>query len=178
MDRFFNKLESGKVVQRHKCVRSVSDLSHPRLTAPSSWTITAHQSMPTISNVFPRSCLLTICVFLPDLFSPKGLKLRQDNDDREAPREDKQTQIAQELAPDCALRVERQTLHRFPKSKAILFGVHTCVDRFPSNAIFTHPVFLFIRYLYPLKDIKAEGQGEALATAVEGLFPEMGFFKS
>ncbi|KAL4926279.1 heme-dependent oxidative N-demethylase family protein [Aspergillus undulatus] len=47
------------------------------------------------------------------------------------------------------LRCERQTLHRLPKSKALLFGFHT--------------------YTYPLSDIKEEGLGEKLATAIEGL---------
>ncbi|KAL4938197.1 hypothetical protein BDV06DRAFT_232044 [Aspergillus oleicola] len=47
------------------------------------------------------------------------------------------------------LRCERQTLHRLPKSKALLFGFHT--------------------YTYPLDDIKREGLGEDLATAIEGL---------
>ncbi|KAF3931281.1 hypothetical protein ABW19_dt0203270 [Dactylella cylindrospora] len=45
------------------------------------------------------------------------------------------------------LRVERQTLLRLPKSKAMIFFVKT--------------------YLTPLSEIKAEGQGEALATAIE-----------
>ncbi|KAL4969550.1 heme-dependent oxidative N-demethylase family protein [Aspergillus stella-maris] len=47
------------------------------------------------------------------------------------------------------LRCERQTLHRLPKSKALLFGFHT--------------------YTYPLDDIKQDGLGEELATAIEGL---------
>lgn len=47
------------------------------------------------------------------------------------------------------LRCERQTLHRLPVSKALVFTVHT--------------------YLYPIKQIKDEGSGEDLANAVDGL---------
>ncbi|KAL4949395.1 hypothetical protein BDW69DRAFT_198136 [Aspergillus filifer] len=47
------------------------------------------------------------------------------------------------------LRCERQTLHRLPRSKALLFGFHT--------------------YTYPLEDIKREGLGEELAVAIDGL---------
>ncbi|KAL4795562.1 hypothetical protein BDV19DRAFT_389156 [Aspergillus venezuelensis] len=47
------------------------------------------------------------------------------------------------------LRCERQTLHRLPKTKALLFGFHT--------------------YTYPLDDVKREGLGEELAAAIEGL---------
>lgn len=47
------------------------------------------------------------------------------------------------------LRCERQTLHRLPGSRALLFGFHT--------------------YAYPLEDIKAEGLGEELAVAIDGL---------
>lgn len=59
------------------------------------------------------------------------------------------------------LRCERQTLHRLPKSKALVFAFHT--------------------YLYPIKQIKEEGRGEDLATAVDGLkagnVPQMHFYK-
>jgi hypothetical protein len=47
------------------------------------------------------------------------------------------------------LRCERQTLHRLPVSGAIVFAFHT--------------------YLYPIRDIKAEGSGEDLAQAIDGL---------
>lgn len=49
----------------------------------------------------------------------------------------------------CFLRCERQTLHRLPHSRAIVFAFKT--------------------YLYPLEQVKAEGLGEQLATAIEGL---------
>ncbi|CBF83819.1 heme-dependent oxidative N-demethylase family protein [Aspergillus nidulans FGSC A4] len=50
---------------------------------------------------------------------------------------------------DTFLRCERQTLHRLPNSKALLFAFHT--------------------YTYPLKDVKEEGLGEELAIAIDGL---------
>ncbi|KAJ5185357.1 Protein of unknown function DUF3445 [Penicillium cf. griseofulvum] len=47
------------------------------------------------------------------------------------------------------LRCERQTLHRLPVSKALVFTVHT--------------------YVYPIRQIKNEGSGEDLANAIDGL---------
>jgi len=61
--------------------------------------------------------------------------------------------VVQELGqidPDNTyIRSERQTLHRLPKSKAVVFGFHT--------------------YLYPLRRIKEEGGGEEFIDAIEGL---------
>ncbi|KAL3493645.1 hypothetical protein BJX62DRAFT_71063 [Aspergillus germanicus] len=50
---------------------------------------------------------------------------------------------------DTYLRCERQTLHRLPKSKALVFSFHT--------------------YTYPIKDIRDEGSGEEMAVAIDGL---------
>jgi hypothetical protein len=47
------------------------------------------------------------------------------------------------------LRCERQMLHRLPNTKAIIFSFKT--------------------YMYPIKEIKDEGLGEELASAIEGL---------
>ncbi|KIW12513.1 hypothetical protein PV08_09790 [Exophiala spinifera] len=59
------------------------------------------------------------------------------------------------------MRCERQTLHRLPKSKALVFAFHT--------------------YLYPIEQIKKEGGGEDLANAIDGLkmgnVPAMHFYK-
>lgn len=59
------------------------------------------------------------------------------------------------------VRCERQTLHRLPESKALVFAFKT--------------------YLYPIKDIKDEGLGEELAQAIDGLkdgnVPAMHFYK-
>lgn len=59
------------------------------------------------------------------------------------------------------LRTERQTLHRLPKSKTLVFAFKT--------------------YTYPIQQIKDEGSGEALAEAIDGLkggnVPGMHFYK-
>ncbi|KAL1987915.1 hypothetical protein VTN96DRAFT_1899 [Rasamsonia emersonii] len=59
------------------------------------------------------------------------------------------------------LRCERQTLHRLPRSKALVFAFHT--------------------YTYPIREIKEEGLGEELATAIDGLkegsTPQIHFYK-
>ncbi|MCJ1250450.1 hypothetical protein MMC30_007678 [Trapelia coarctata] len=59
------------------------------------------------------------------------------------------------------LRTERQHVFRLPRTGAIVFAFKT--------------------YLYPLADVKVEGNGEALAAAVEGLktgnVPEMARYK-
>ncbi|PYH33533.1 heme-dependent oxidative N-demethylase family protein [Aspergillus neoniger CBS 115656] len=47
------------------------------------------------------------------------------------------------------LRCERQTLHRLPKTKALVFTFHT--------------------YTYPIRETKEEGLGEELALAIDGL---------
>lgn len=47
------------------------------------------------------------------------------------------------------MRCERQTLHRLPRSNAIVFAFHT--------------------YLYSLQDVKEDGSGEDLAVAIDGL---------
>ncbi|OCT46961.1 hypothetical protein CLCR_02451 [Cladophialophora carrionii] len=59
------------------------------------------------------------------------------------------------------LRCERQTLHRLPKTKALVFAFKT--------------------YMYPIKDLKNEGRGEEVAEAIDGLkegsTPQMHFYK-
>ena len=59
------------------------------------------------------------------------------------------------------VRCERQTLHRLPKSKALVFAFKT--------------------YMYPINEIKEEGKGEELAEAIDGLkagnVPQMHFYK-
>jgi len=59
------------------------------------------------------------------------------------------------------LRCERQTLHRLPRTKALVFAFKT--------------------YMYPIAEIKEEGLGEELAQAIDGLkegsVPGMHFYK-
>ncbi|RMZ72860.1 HRQ family 2 [Pyrenophora seminiperda CCB06] len=60
-----------------------------------------------------------------------------------------------------SLRCERQTLHRLPVSGAVVFAFKT--------------------YMYPVRLIRDEGSGEALAEAIDGLglgsVPDMRFYK-
>jgi hypothetical protein len=72
-----------------------------------------------------------------------------------------QAQQAQVCIEDCRLRSERQSLFRLPKTGAVIFSFKT--------------------YLYTLAEIKASGQAEALADAIEGLgrgnVPEFRYYK-
>ncbi|KAK7703974.1 hypothetical protein SLS57_010708 [Botryosphaeria dothidea] len=65
-------------------------------------------------------------------------------------------------AEKTVMRCERQTLHRLPENDDCL-------------------IFAFKTYQYPLKQIKEEGSGEALAQAIDGLamgsVPRMAFYK-
>lgn len=82
----------------------------------------------------------------PELFAiPKG------TDSNHAKQGDALVQIKDEdLDPETTvLRCERQTLHRLPKSKTVVFAFKT--------------------YLYPIREIREEGSGEELAVAVDGL---------
>ncbi|KAF9638564.1 hypothetical protein BFW01_g9461 [Lasiodiplodia theobromae] len=74
-----------------------------------------------------------------DPFTPGGTKLYEGDEQPEMEIDIDQVH----------LRSERQVVHRLPKSGAIVFSFKT--------------------YLYPIKDIKAEGLGEELATAIDGL---------
>ncbi|KAF3928829.1 hypothetical protein AA313_de0206903 [Arthrobotrys entomopaga] len=58
---------------------------------------------------------------------------------------------------ECYLRVERQVLLRLPLSRAIVFFVKT--------------------YMTPLSVVKTEGQGEALAAAIEGMPETLAIYK-
>ncbi|KAJ5103593.1 hypothetical protein N7532_004122 [Penicillium argentinense] len=81
-----------------------------------------------------------------DLFAAFGSMYASQNSD---------PQTEQVISPEnlkvdqTVLRCERQTLHRLPQSRALVFAFHT--------------------YTYPLQQIKDEGMGEELATAIEGL---------
>lgn len=59
------------------------------------------------------------------------------------------------------MRVERQIVHRRPYTRAVVFSFKT--------------------YLYPVTSIKAEGSGEGLADAIDGLkggnVPDLYFYK-
>ncbi|KAL4810293.1 hypothetical protein BDV18DRAFT_130700 [Aspergillus unguis] len=72
-----------------------------------------------------------------------------DGDASQEAEEEQKIKVEEFNGEETFLRCERQTLHRLPKSKALLFAFHT--------------------YTYPLQDIKDEGLGEDLAVATDGL---------
>ncbi|PLB55202.1 hypothetical protein P170DRAFT_461118 [Aspergillus steynii IBT 23096] len=89
------------------------------------------------------------------LFAPSGNHLYEGDDvqpiEAEIDRSEWQTYV----------RTERQFVHRLPRTRAVLFSFKT--------------------YLYPIRDIKAEGLGETLAQAIDGLqggnVPGMYYYK-
>jgi hypothetical protein len=90
----------------------------------------------------------------PDLYCPgQGTNHAHEGDDIEELQE---VDVASTF-----LRCERQTLHRLPKSKALVFGFKT--------------------HMYPIEQIKKEGMGEELAQAIDGMkegsVPQMHFYK-
>lgn len=136
MDRFFANLAVGKIVKR------------------SNWSITTNDV----------------------LYAEAGNHLYAEDETPDEDTKDERTgsgsskpSLADEISRqrdevsvlDCRVRCERQTLHRLPKTGALVFGVKT--------------------YLYTLSEIKAEGSAEELACAIEGLgkgnVPEMEFYK-
>ncbi|KAK5072168.1 hypothetical protein LTR64_004053 [Lithohypha guttulata] len=98
----------------------------------SNWAITQHEEL-----------------FMPD---PNSNHAKQDE----------QVEAVTEIDPDKTfLRCERQTLHRLPKSKALVFAFKTYMDT--------------------MRDIKLEGLGDDLADAIDGLrtgnVPAMSHYK-
>lgn len=135
MDRFFARMEVGR------CVRRVN------------WAITTNDQ----------------------LFSEGGNHMYADKDQSKpvsgnaktidltasSLEDDIEKQRAEVVVDDCRLRCERQTLHRLPRTKALVFAFKT--------------------YLYTLAEVKEEGLGPALAEAIDGLgegsVPDMKFYK-
>ncbi|RAK84668.1 HRQ family protein 4 [Aspergillus costaricaensis CBS 115574] len=105
MDRFFAKLEVGKVVQRV------------------NWSINT-----------PGTGLFAAFGGLHGHEGEKG---------------ERELGVEEVDGEGTLLRCERQTLHRLPKTKALVFTFHT--------------------YTYPIREIKEEGLGEELALAIDGL---------
>jgi len=133
MDRFFAKLEVGRVVKR------------------SNWSITTNDL----------------------LFSEGGNHLYENEGDNpfqdaetldvgaESAEQDVERQRAEVVVEKCRLRCERQTLHRLPRTKALVFAFKT--------------------YQYRLSEVKEAGYGPTLAEAIEGLtkgnVPSIAFYK-
>ncbi|KAL1875516.1 hypothetical protein Plec18167_005452 [Paecilomyces lecythidis] len=91
-----------------------------------------------------------------ELFSAFGNKIHGGADDELVPLKMEDLDLDQTF-----VRCERQTLHRLPSSRALVFAFHT--------------------YRYPIQDIKDEGLGEDLARAIDGLkegsVPQIHFYK-
>lgn len=136
MDRFFAKLEVGKAVRRF------------------NWAITTNTDLYTQAGNHLYSGGATKADHGPA--NEKTLEVDSSDIERKIEQQKKDIKI-----DNCRLRSERQTLHRLPKTKAIVFAFKT--------------------YQYELSDIKAEGNGPALAEAIEGLklgnVPEMAYYK-
>ncbi|KAK0262679.1 hypothetical protein LTS09_003393 [Friedmanniomyces endolithicus] len=135
MDRFFARIEIGKMVRRSNWSISTND----RLFSDGGNHMYAdtEQGKPIETNN------KTLDVGQPDL-------------DRKIEEQKRDV-----VVEDCRLRCERQTLHRLPKTKALVFAFKT--------------------YLYRLDEVKEEGLGPVLAEAIEGLgkgsVPDMAFYK-
>ncbi|KAL2860614.1 hypothetical protein BJX68DRAFT_89361 [Aspergillus pseudodeflectus] len=119
MDRFFARLEVGRFVVR------------------ANWSI-----------MTPGARLFAAFGGLHD-HSPEDLDLNGKNEKSEREVKEEIMDVEGFDGSDTYLRCERQTLHRLPKSKALVFAFHT--------------------YTYPIKDIRDEGLGEEMAVAIDGL---------
>ena len=146
MDRFFAKLEVGKIVRR------------------SNWSITTDDKLYKLSGNHMYAGGTGESNAENEAISSSQAPLRNektldvDSSGLDAIIEEQKKDVVIE---DCRLRSERQTLHRLPESKAIVFAFKT--------------------YQYKLQDVKNEGSGPALADAIEGLtqgsVPDMAYYK-
>ncbi|PNS15812.1 hypothetical protein CAC42_4264 [Sphaceloma murrayae] len=144
MDRFFARIPTGHIVKR------------------ANWTVTTEDKLFCLKGnhftaddgVRHETGSLSAPVPVPGSDTKASDTTRLD------------AEIARQKAAvrveDCRLRAERQTLHRLPRTGALVFAFKT--------------------YLYPLDEVKAEpGMAEALAEAIEGLglgsVPEMKTYK-
>lgn len=135
MDRFFARLECGRAVRR------------------ANWSVTTNSLLYSQggNHMYEGGSSTEAATG-----NEKTLDTSSANLDQVIEEQKKDVQIEK-----CRLRCERQTLHRLPKTKAL--------------------VFMFKTYQYKLADVKAEGDGPALAEAIPGLtkgnVPEMAFYK-
>ncbi|KAL3464420.1 hypothetical protein BJX64DRAFT_96534 [Aspergillus heterothallicus] len=119
MDRFFARVEVGRFVVR------------------ANWSI-----------MTPGARLFAAFGGLHD-HSPEDLDVKKGDDEGKKEVVEETMDVEGYDGSGTYLRCERQTLHRLPKSRAIVFAFHT--------------------YAYPIKDIKDEGLGEEMAVAIDGL---------
>ena len=166
MDRFFDRIEVGQIVRR------------------ANWTITTDDELYREEGTHLYAEDDTTEDSPSDVGREEMLEsdedgafgaldnvlrdLRDQEPDQTAPHMSRTSQ-AEEIrkqkenvnVEDCRLRCERQTLHRLPMSRGLVFAFKT--------------------YQYTLKEIKEEGSGEDLAAAIEGLSkgnaPNMKYYK-
>ncbi|RMY66890.1 hypothetical protein D0864_11727 [Hortaea werneckii] len=141
MDRFFARLESGRIVRR------------------ANWSITTNDRLFTEGGNH---------MYADEgghgeekkegqpVGNAKTLDVGSPNLEEEIERQRKEV-----VVEDCRLRCERQTLHRLPRTEALVFAFKT--------------------YLYTLDEVKGEGLGPELADAIDGLgrgsVPAINFYK-
>ncbi|RMY66461.1 hypothetical protein D0863_08413 [Hortaea werneckii] len=141
MDRFFARLESGRIVRR------------------ANWSITTNDRLFTEGG----NHMYADEVGHGDekkggkpVGNAKTLDVGSPNLEEEIERQREEV-----VVEDCRLRCERQTLHRLPRTEALVFAFKT--------------------YLYTLDEVKGEGLGPELADAIDGLgrgsVPAINFYK-
>lgn len=135
MDRYFAKLETGKAVRRY------------------NWSITTSPDLYLAGGNHLYAGGKTTA----DTGADKSISDETAGElDASIEAQKKNVKIE-----NCRLRSERQTLHRLPKTGAIVFAFKT--------------------YQYRLEDVKAEGNGPALAEAIAGVkqgnVPDMNYYK-
>ena len=144
MDRFFSKIEVGRYVRRFNW----GITTNTKLFAAFGGT---HGSADEKEEPMKPGALDVDRVRLP------SLPLLRSKVDAVFPAD----LLSLSLSRQTLVRCERQTLHRLPRSKALVFSFHT--------------------YTYPIQSIKDEGSGEDLAQAIDGLkegsAPQMHFYK-
>ncbi|KAK5135215.1 hypothetical protein LTR08_005464 [Meristemomyces frigidus] len=134
MDRFFAKLEVGQAVKR------------------ANWSISTNDELFSEGGNHMYAD--------KEQGEPVSVRPPGDPESRESD-EDIERQKRELVIDNCRLRCERQTLHRLPTTKALVFAFKT--------------------YTYHLSDVKAEGLGPDLAEAIDGLakgsVPAIAFYK-
>lgn len=137
MDRFFARVECGKAYRR------------------ANWTVTTNDLLFTEGG--------------NHLYADDEKTQREINKDKAKSLNASPTNVEAKLqqqkdeviVDDCRLRCERQTLHRLPQTRALVFAFKT--------------------YQYKLSEVKAEGSGPEFVKAIDGLalgnVSEMAFYK-
>jgi hypothetical protein len=143
MDRFFSKMELGKAVRRV------------------NWSITTDDKLFSQGGNHLYEDGKTELDGLSNAEEPKVVNQKTLDVSSPNIQESIEQQKKDVVIENCRLRCERQTLHRMPQTKAL--------------------VFMFKTYQYTLEEVKAEGSGPELAEAIPGLFngsvPDMAYYK-